>query len=476
MVAGLAPWMPYGLALLLLAALGLHRGVLTWGWWWAPVPRRPEPPDRWPTVTVQLPVYNERLVVERLIVATGRIDYPRDRLVVQVLDDSTDDTTAVVAAAVAGLRDQGVDAVHLRRGHRTGFKAGALAAGLAASPSELIAVFDADFIPTPDFLRGAIPWFADPGVGMVQGRWGHLNASESWLTVAQSILLDGHFAVEHAARHRSGRWFNFNGTAGIWRRAAIESAGGWHHDTLTEDLDLSYRAQLAGWRFVYDHDLVVPAELPDTMAAFKAQQRRWATGSVQTARKLLGRIWRSPAPMGTRLEATAHLVGNAAYPLIVVLCLGLPLAALAPRADAWWVGLALIVAGTLPVVAFYAAAILATDRSRTRLAAIPVALALGAGMSVNQTGAVLAGFRGAVGTFVRTPKRGSAATAAYGVRGHGAVAVEWLVGLWLVGGCLAYVWAWSLAAVPHGALFASGFLAVALASTREWWRSQATEA
>lgn len=468
-VAGLAPWAPYGLALLVLAALGLHRGLLAWHWWRSVPPVRPAPPDRWPSVTVQLPVYNERLVADRLIAAAGRLDYPRDLLVVQVLDDSTDDTVAVVAAAVEALRAAGVRAEHRRRDHRIGFKAGALEAGLEASSSELIAVFDADFVPTEDFLRRAVPWFSDPGVGMVQGRWGHLNAGEGWLTRAQSILLDGHFAIEHAARHRSGRWFNFNGTAGVWRRTVIQAAGGWQHDTLTEDLDLSYRAQLAGWRFVYDDDLVVPAELPDTMAAFKAQQRRWATGSVQTARKLLGAIWRSSAPLATRLEATAHLGGNAAYPLIVVLCLGLPLAALAPRLDAWWVGLGLIAAGTGPVVAFYAAAVWATDRSPARLASIPVALALGAGMSVNQTAAVLAGLRGPVGTFERTPKRGAATTGLYGVRGHGAVAVEWLVGVWLALGCMAYVAAWSWAAVPHGALFAAGFLAVALASTRERW-------
>jgi hypothetical protein len=268
-----------------LTVFGVHRGWLAWRWWRLPAPSRPAAPAVWPTVTVQLPVFEERLVVARLVESAGRMRYPRDRFRVQVLDDSRDDTTDLARAAVDALRRAGVEAVLLHREDRAGFKAGALAAGLAATDSELVAVFDADFVPTPDFLEQAVPWFADPEVGMVQGRWGHLNADESWLTAAQALLLDGHFAIEHAARHRAGRWFNFNGTAGVWRRRAIDEAGGWSHDTLTEDLDLSYRAQLAGWRFV-----ALAAEMP--------------------------------------------------------------LAAIAPRADAWWVGLGLLLAGTVPMFVF----------------------------------------------------------------------------------------------------------------------------
>ena len=258
---------------------------------------RPPAPEEWPRVTVQLPLYNELYVARRLIDAVCRLDYPRDRLEIQVLDDSTDETAEIVRAEVARRRAAGFAIHHLRRAERTGFKAGALAAGLERTGGELIAVFDADFVPGPEFLKAAVPYFADPRVGMVQGRWEHLNRDYSLLTRVQALLLDGHFVIEHAARNRAGCFFNFNGTAGVWRRAAIAAAGGWRHDTLTEDLDLSYRAQLAGWRFVYLPDLSVPAELPVDVGGFKSQQYRWAKGSIQTARKLLGRVLAAPLPL-----------------------------------------------------------------------------------------------------------------------------------------------------------------------------------
>ncbi len=230
----------------------------------------------WPFVTIQLPVFNERHVIERLIDAACALDYPRDRLEVQVLDDSTDDTTRRARGRVAFHRARGSVVALLHRRRRTGFKAGALAAGLMRARGELVCVFDADFLPPRDFLRRTVALFDDPGVGVVQARWGHLNRDYSFLTEAQALFLDGHFAIEHVARAGSGRFFNFNGTAGLWRRRAIEDAGGWTHDTLTEDLDLSYRAQIRGWKFIYRGDVVAPAELPVDMEAFKAQQRRWA--------------------------------------------------------------------------------------------------------------------------------------------------------------------------------------------------------
>ncbi len=407
---------------------------------------------------MQLPVFNERFVVARLIEAAAALDYPR--LHVQVLDDSTDDTSEIAAATVARLRAGGVRIDHIRRSSRLGFKAGALQAGLEATQAQFIALFDADFVPQPDFLRRMVPWFADPQVGLVQARWGHLNHLASWLTAAQALLLDAHFAVEHAARHRVGRWFNFNGTAGVWRRDAMIAAGGWQHDTLTEDLDLSYRAQLAGWRFVYDDEVVAPAELPSTFSAFKAQQHRWAKGSVQTMRKLLPQIWRSAVPLNTKIEATFHLSGNLAYPLTLALAVAMPVAA---GARWWWVDLTMFVAGTASVVLFHLAAIAACGGPWRRVGVIPVAMALGAGMSVNQTRAVVEGLVGRTGTFVRTPKQGdqtSVTTRRYALPVHRAVLVERLLSAWLVFG-LGWVIVrgvyWS---VPFLAMFTAGFLAV----------------
>ncbi len=453
---------------------GLHRLWLVVAW----LRRRPvaTPPDpaTWPRVTVQLPVFDERYVVERLIRAVAALDYPPDRLEIQVLDDSTDDTTDRAAAVVAELVAQGRDAVLLHRTDRTGFKAGALAAGLAVAKGELVAVFDADFVPGRDFLRRLVPHFADPGIGMVQARWGHLNADDDWLTRAQATLLDGHFVIEHAARHASGRWFNFNGTAGIWRRAAIEDGGGWQHDTLTEDLDLSYRSQLAGWRFVYLPDVVAPAELPPDMRAFKAQQHRWAKGSIQTCRKLLARVWASRAPLGVKLEATAHLTANLSYPLVVLLSVLLPLAVVARVSSPGALGsllvvdLALFVAALLPFLLFYGAAVLgsgAPDVPR-RLARLPIVLALGLGLAVAQTRAVLDGLGGAVGTFARTPKTGGVARVTYRASPSAVAAVELGFAAWL-GLCAAWVvWAGAPASLPFLLLFAVGYGAVGLGSLR----------
>src|SRR3954463_3729039 len=273
-----------------------------------------------PKVTMQLPIFNEVYVVERLLRAVSNLDYPKDLLQIQVLDDSTDDTRDITAACAAELRGRGFNVSHIHRADRTGFKAGTLAVGLEAAEGEFVCILDADFVPNPDLLKRTIHFFTDPNVGMIQTRWGHLNRGYSLLTRVQAMFLDGHLLLEQTARSRSGRFFNFNGTAGLWRRSCIDQAGGWQHDTLTEDLDLSYRAQLAGWKFIFLPDVITPAELPVDMNGFKSQQHRWTKGSIQTCKKLLPTVWRSKLPMPIKLEATGHLVSNFAYLLLACLC------------------------------------------------------------------------------------------------------------------------------------------------------------
>src|SRR3954463_7778437 len=312
----------YFFVLIVLAIYGWHRYYLVYLYMSnrdkEPLPGRPL--DPLPVVTIQLPLYNEMYVAERLIDAVCAIDYPHDLLEIQVLDDSTDETRSIAELAVRRHASRGFDIRYLHRVDRTGYKAGALEAGLAESTGEFIAIFDADFIPPKDFLKRTLPYFGtDSRIGMVQARWGHINQDYSLLTKIQSILLDAHFVLEHGARNRSGCFFNFNGTAGVWRREAIGSAGGWQHDTLTEDLDLSYRAQLAGWRFVFLPDVVSPAEVPVEMNSFKSQQHRWAKGSIQTCMKLLPRILRSNQPLKVKVEAFFHLSANFNYLLMSLL-------------------------------------------------------------------------------------------------------------------------------------------------------------
>jgi cellulose synthase/poly-beta-1,6-N-acetylglucosamine synthase-like glycosyltransferase len=311
----------YFFVLIVLAVYGWHRYYLVYLYmrYKDREPKAGPALDPLPVVTIQLPLYNEMYVADRLIDAVCRIDYPRDRLEIQVLDDSTDETRSIAETAVRRAAAEGLDIKYLHRTDRIGYKAGALEAGLKAARGEFVAIFDADFIPTPDFLMRLMPYFTGPRIGMVQARWGHINRDYSLLTRTQAILLDGHFVLEHGGRNRAGRFFNFNGTAGVWRRAAIDEAGGWQHDTLTEDLDLSYRAQLRGWRFVFVPDLIAPAEVPVEMNAFKSQQHRWAKGSIQTCRKLLPRILKSSLPFGVKAEAFFHLTANFNYILMCVL-------------------------------------------------------------------------------------------------------------------------------------------------------------
>ncbi len=299
-----------------LAVYGLHR-IWMIRWWCRHPVDLPVPVD-WrkenvPRVTIQIPLYNEPIVAGRIIDAVAAVEWPDDKLQIQVLDDSDDNTRAITAERAKYWALKGRDIKVIRRNSRIGYKAGALAAGLEQATGDFIAVFDADFVPKPDFLRKSMPYFAEEGVGMVQARWGFLNAGYSWLTRLQALLLSAHFDIEHAVRFGRGLFFNFNGTAGVWRKSAITSSGGWQSDTVTEDLDLSYRAQLAGWRFVYLHDVEVPSELPVNLSDFRCQQERWSKGAIQTARKLLPRVLAAPVPLAVKVETVAHLLANCCW-------------------------------------------------------------------------------------------------------------------------------------------------------------------
>jgi cellulose synthase/poly-beta-1,6-N-acetylglucosamine synthase-like glycosyltransferase len=404
----------YFFVLVILGLYGWHRYYLVYTYM-KNRDRAPGPPPAWegplPPVTIQLPLYNEMYVVDRLLQATVRIDYPKELLEIQVLDDSTDETVEVARAACARLVAQGFDVKYIHRTDRSGFKAGALDAGLRVARGRFVAIFDADFIPSPDFLRKTVPYFRDERVGLVQARWGHVNADYSVLTKVQAILLDAHFVLEHGGRNRAGHFFNFNGTAGIWRRDVIPAAGGWQHDTLTEDLDLSYRAQLLGWKFIFLPDLVAPAEVPVEMNAFKSQQHRWAKGSIQVCLKLLPRILQSDQPFGVKAEAFLHLSANFNYLLMSALSI-LMFPAMVIRYNMGWYEMLLIdvplfFAATASVANFY----VVSQRElyadwKARLRYIPFLMAVGIGLAVNNTRAVVEALLGHQTAFARTPKYG----------------------------------------------------------------------
>lgn len=362
-----------------------------------------------PRVTVQLPIYNEVYVVERLIRSVATLDYPRELLEIQVLDDSNDETVEIAAREVARLQAEGVQIHHIRRPNRVGYKAGALEYGMKLAKGEFLLIFDADFVPRPSLLREVIPYLVDRRVGMVQVRWDHLNAECSLLARVQSISLDGHFVIEHDARSKNGLFFNFNGTAGIWRKSCIEDAGGWEHDTLTEDLDLSYRAQLKGWKFIFLRDITCPAELPVDMKAFKGQQYRWVKGSVQVAKKILPRIWSSPLPIVKKLEASVHLSHNLTYLLVLILSLCVYPAVLfrytSSYATAAFIELPLFLFATVSVFFFYGASQAGAHRSWKKQAKyFPALMSVAIGLSINNSRAILEGLFGNDSTFVRTPK------------------------------------------------------------------------
>ena len=401
----------YFLTLVILAVFGLHRYIMVY-LYFRHKDRRALPapaPTRLPRVTVQLPLYNEMYVVDRLLDSVTKIRYPKALLEIQVLDDSTDETVSIAQTAVERYREQGFDIQYLHRDDRTGYKAGALDAGLTVAKGEFVLIFDADFLAPEDILEKTLGHFEEAKVGMVQVRWGHVNRDYSLLTQVQSVLLDGHFILEHGGRNRAGRFFNFNGTAGIWRRSAIEDAGGWQHDTLTEDLDLSYRAQLGGWRFVFVQDVVAPAEIPVEMNAFKSQQHRWAKGSIQTCKKLLPKILASELPLPIKIEAAFHLTANFAYPLMVLLSI-LMFPAMVIRYNMGWyemmiIDIPLFLGATMSVCSFYLMSQreIFGDSWRSRIKYLPAVLSVGIGLSVNNAKAVIEALLGIESEFTRTP-------------------------------------------------------------------------
>lgn len=362
-----------------------------------------------PRVTVQIPAYNEMYVIERIIDAVCSFEYPSDRLDIQVLDDSTDETQRIARDAVERQRSLGLDISYIHRDDRRGFKAGALENGLRTAKGEFVAIFDADFVPQPDFIQKAIHYFTDPRVGMVQARWEHLNRDYSFLTRTQAIFLDGHFILESFTRFLSGRFFNFNGTAGILRKKTIEDAGGWEHDTLTEDLDLSYRAQMKGWKFVFVPQLSVPAELPVEINAFKSQQCRWAKGAMQTCKKTLAKVLRGDFDPGEKLETWYHLTGNLTYPLMVLLSLVLFPALIIRYNQGLFellcIDLPLFILSFSSVSTFYITSQKALHRDwLKRIIYLPGLMAVGIGMTIPGSKAVLEGAFGLKSPFVRTPK------------------------------------------------------------------------
>ena len=409
----LALLIPYFVVLVLLAFYGMHRYQLVYLYYKHRKNAAGEPPFRFaelPKVTIQLPIFNEQYVIDRLVDAVCKFDYPSDRLEIQVLDDSTDETVAVAAAVVERYAAVGYNISYYHRSNREGFKAGALDAGLKVASGEFVAIFDADFTPPANWLQEVIHHFADPAIGMVQTRWTHLNRNYSFLTEVEAILLDGHFVLEHGGRSRAGVFFNFNGTAGMWRRKAIDDAGGWQHDTLTEDTDLSYRSQLKGWKFRYLQDVECPAELPIEMTAFKTQQARWAKGLIQCAKKDLPKVLRATVSRREKIEAWYHLTANTSYPLMIILSTLLLPAMVIRFYQGWfqmlYIDLPLFLASTFSISSFYLVSqkeLFPKTWYRTFLF-LPPLMALGIGLTITNSKAVIEALIGKQSAFARTPK------------------------------------------------------------------------
>jgi cellulose synthase/poly-beta-1,6-N-acetylglucosamine synthase-like glycosyltransferase len=472
----LAMMIPYFIVLFILATYGLHRYWLVYDYfaYAKNVPAPPPPVADWPRVTIQLPIFNERYVIERLVDSIARFDYPRELLDVQVLDDSTDETRDVARHCVERHAAQGMSIAYIHRSNREGYKAGALENGLRTARGEFVSIFDADFLPEADFLRRTIPYFMNPDggekIGMAQTRWTYLNSDYSLLTNVETILLDGHFVVEHGARSRRGTFFNFNGTAGVWRRTAIDEAGGWQHDTLTEDTDLSYRAQLKGWKFLYLPEIECASELPVDMNGFKAQQARWAKGLMQTAKKILPQVFRSDEPFYVKAEAFFHLTANISYPLMVLLSTMLLPAMIVRFYQGWFqmlvIDLPLFLASTLSISSFY----LVSQRelhpktwARTFLY-MPFVMATGIGISVRNAQAVIEAIIGKKSEFARTPKfniegkQGTFAKKSYRNKAGWMPYAEILLGLYFALTVVYAILNENYASVPFLILFVWGYL------------------
>jgi cellulose synthase/poly-beta-1,6-N-acetylglucosamine synthase-like glycosyltransferase len=483
----LAMMIPYFIVLFVLAVYGLHRYWLVYHYYAHAnnVPLTPPAVDNWPRVTIQLPIFNERYVIERLVDAVARFDYPRDLLDIQVLDDSTDETQQVASACVERHAAKGLSIVYIHRANRHGFKAGALENGLRTSRGEFVAIFDADFMPEPDFLRRTIPHFVKSGggesVGCVQTRWTYLNRDYSLLTQVETILLDGHFVVEHGSRSRSGTFFNFNGTAGVWRRSTIDDAGGWQHDTLTEDTDLSYRAQLKGWKFLYLPEIECASELPVDMNGFKAQQARWAKGLMQTAKKILPKVFASDVPWQVKAEAFFHLTANISYPLMVLLSTMLLPAMIVRFYQGWFqmllIDLPLFLASTCSISSFY---LVAQKELRPKtwwrtFLYMPFVMATGIGISVRNAQAVLEAIFGKQSEFARTPKfriegkKDTFVAKKYRNRAGWMPFAEIALGLYFAGTVMYAITNENYATVPFLLLFVWGYLYTGFMSLSQTW-------
>jgi cellulose synthase/poly-beta-1,6-N-acetylglucosamine synthase-like glycosyltransferase len=435
------------------------------------------PPKDWPSVTVQLPVFNERYVVKRLIQSVCRFDYPKELLEIQILDDSTDDTADIAKSTAAEMRRQGFDIGYIHRDDRIGFKAGALKEGLKFAKGELVAIFDADFIPHPSFLKEMIPYFAHPEIGMLQARWGHINSDYSLLTRAQSMGIDGHFGVEQAARAWSGFFMNFNGTAGIWRKTTIEDAGGWQADTLTEDLDLSYRAQLRGWKLKFVSDVVCPAEIPVTINAFKSQQHRWAKGSIQTAKKNLGQLFKSDLSLLVKFQAFMHLTHYMVHPMMLLVVLtSIPM-----LYSQWFFDslaypimiftlLCLATCGPSSMYLFSQRVLYQDWKSRIKI--LPFLMCLGTGIAVNNTKAVLEAFLNIESGFIRTPKYGikkredSWKSKQYSIPLNTISILEFFLGLYSLSGLILFLFFSKYLVSPFLLIYTSGFFYVFFLSVK----------
>ncbi len=417
----------------------------------------------WPHVTIQIPLYNEALVAQRVIDACAAIEYPRDLLQLQVLDDSTDETVAITRRCVVDWQSRGLDIVHIQRHHREGYKAGALANGLQSASGELLAVFDADFVPSKDFLLRLVPLMEEDRLGMVQMRWGHMNARTSLLTQVQAWSLDAHFAVEQVARYTSGCFINFNGTAGLWKRSCIADAGGWHGDTLAEDLDLSYRAQLCGWKFRYINELEAPAELPATLAALRVQQTRWTKGTAEAARKLLWRLWRAAVPLKTKIQGTVHLTAHVVYPCLVLVTLLHPLLLFqeAQGAGPGQVYFGVMGLGLVGLLGFFLAQVFAQrtlypDWPR-RMWFFPIFMAGSMGLAISNTKALWTAWRRFSTDFERTPK----AKGRYSVRTSPLIVViEAVMAVYSVVGLCYLLWDGIWVAVGFQILFSMSYIFV----------------
>ena len=470
---------------LALAAYGIHRAHMLFEYL-RTRKDNPEPEgtlDEWPTMLVQVPVFNEKAVVNRVLDALAKMDYPRDRYRIQVLDDSTDDTVQITAEACARLRAQGIDAVQICRDNREGFKAGALAEGLELDDSELVAIFDADFVPPPGVLKEMVPYFAKPGVGLVQARWEHLNLNRNLLTKLQGYFLDGHFILEHTYRHRTGRFFNFNGTAGIWRRSCIDDAGGWSSSSITEDTEISFRAQIKGWEFVYLRDITVPAEVPADVDAYKSQQHRWAKGYTEVLQEHFGMIWHAKIPFKAKVEATLMLSNHFAFLLLGALTiLHLPIVLVREHWQAPPIQIMMDLLGMNLVIfaffGFYAVSQWEAGRfTWKRLALAPLALGLGMALMVNSCRAVLESLFGVKTGFVRTPKEGDETGKKPKKRSYkanaaiGQAAAEVVFGIYLLFSTFVLVGRGHIWGAPINLLVAGGFLYLGTGTLRNLWRA-----